>query len=272
MSRKRRRYVKSDVDIIIPVYNRFDLLEDCLHALPGAIGDIPYKVYIFDNGSKPEDADKYYSNLDSPITVIRSTQNVGFPKACNEAAKRGKSDLIFLLNDDIVLFPNSLKILIEDIKSDPKIGVLGMKLMFPSDHHDDPIRPEGKIQHVGMFTNIRADFVHTFVGWSADNPKPNAVRDAYAVTGAAFLTRRKIWLRIGGLFEGYGMGTFEDVDFCMSAREMGYKICVNTKAEGTHFTGATAQSENIPYNMLGNKMVFMSRWQGKLAYTDWKVL
>jgi len=270
--RKRKRYIQSDLDIVIPVLNRFDLLTKCLTSIPDAIGDIPYKVYIFDNGSEKEEADRYYENLDNKITVIRNPENVGFPRACNQAAKRGKADLIFFLNSDIVLSSNSLKIMVEDIGSDPEIGVLGMKLLFPPDHQGDPIRPAGKIQHVGLFTNIKADIVHTFVGWSEDNPKPNAVRDAYAVTGAALMTRRKIWIKSKGFFEGYGVGTFEDVDYCMMARGFGYKICVNTDATATHYTGATAESHQIPYPININRSIFMSRWQNNLVYTEWEIL
>ena len=171
-----------------------------------------------------------------------------------------------------MLSPNSLKTLVDDIKSNPKIGVLGMKLLFPHDHVGDPIRPAGKIQHVGLFTNIKAEFVHTFVGWSEDNPRPNAVRDVYAVTGAALLTRRNLWIRSRGFFEGYGLGTYEDVDYAMMIREMGYKVCVNTKAVATHYTGATAESHNIPYPMQVNRSIFMARWHNKLAYTEYLVL
>ena len=49
MVRKRRKKIKTLVDIIIPVYNRFDILEKCLKSIPDAFGDITYKIYIYDN-------------------------------------------------------------------------------------------------------------------------------------------------------------------------------------------------------------------------------
>jgi O-antigen biosynthesis protein len=279
MSRRKKNKKKSSppvktiVDIVIPVLKRFDLLEKCLASIPDAMGDIPYKVYIYDNGSPKEEADAFYSQLDrSTIIVTRSDHNRGFPIACNEGVKRGRSEYVFLLNSDIVLYPNSVNILVRDMQENPNIGILGMKLLFPEDQVNDPIRPAGKIQHVGLFTNIRAEIIHAFVGWSSNNPRPNKVREAYAVTGAALMTRRNIWIKAGGLLEDYGLGTFEDVDFCMTVREMGYEICVNVNAVADHYTNATAVSEKIAYPMQRNSGIFLSRWREKLLWTEWSVL
>lgn len=265
---------KTAVDIVIPVYRRFDILFKCLEVLPKAISST-YNLILVDNGSPKEEADDFYSKIPhSPNTIIiRNKENLGFPKACNMGARRKNSPLIFFLNSDVILYPNSLDKLIETINKPEKVetAIVGMKLIFPPDGCADlnpNIRPAGKLQHIGLETNIRGEFIHIFVGWDADHPKVNAVKNPYAVTGAAFLIKRIVWNKIGGFYEGYGMGTWEDIDACLSARDLGYNVLVNPEAVGIHYTGATAEGYEIPYALDFNKLIFLQRWATRTNYTE----
>jgi GT2 family glycosyltransferase len=123
---------------------------------------------------------------------------------------------------------------------------------------------------VGLETNIHGKWIHQFIGWSSDHEKVLAQRNVYAVTGAALLTRRVLWNKVGGFDEDYGLGTYEDTSFCLSVRELGYNIVVVPEAKGTHYTGATAEKYGIPYPMDRNRMIFLQKWQHKLAWTEWK--
>ena len=276
MAKRKRKQnrtppIIADLDIVIPVYGRFDMLERCLASIPEATKS-SYKITIYDDNSPDkEEADAFYKQFvtDRMVKVIRGKKSKGFPGACNTGVSAGHAPLVFLLNSDVVLSKGSLDIMIEDMK-DQSIGVVGMKLLFPDDSID-AIRPAGKIQHVGLFTNVFGDIVHSFIGWSPDNPRPNAIHEAYAVTGAALLTRRALWRKVGGLFTGYGRGTYEDVEYCLTIRALGYKIIVEIDAVATHYVGASA-SQNAPFNLRANKNIFMSRWARTLKYTDWEIL
>ena len=263
----------AQLDILIPVYQRFDLLKQCLMALPDACGDINYRVVLFDNGSPKEEADEFYSQDfgEQNIKVIRNKDNVGFPRACNIAFNHGYAPLVFFLNDDVILDPNSVPLLVKEF-DDPKIGIVGMKLVFPEytdlpqDQHN---RPAGKVQHIGLETSVNADFVHLYLGWNPDHPKVNKRRDCYAVTGAAMMIRRPLFIRAGKFYEGYGRGTWEDVDLCMVVRSMGYNIIVVPEAKGIHHTEATATTYNLGYDLQGNKQIFLSRWKNNLDWSEW---
>ena len=203
------RPIQTLVDIVMPILRRFDILSRCLEAIPSAMGDIPYRIYMVDNASPIEEANSFYAMIKPPIMVTRNKENMGFARACNQGASRGNSPLIFFLNSDVILDANSIPVMVTEL-DDPKIGVCGMKLVFPDDasmyNLNVGIRPAGKIQHVGLMTNIRGDFVHAFIGWDADHPKPNACREMYAVTGAALMTRRNLFTKIRGFNEVYGAG------------------------------------------------------------------
>ncbi len=265
---------RTKLDIVICVYNRFDLLYKCLKAIPEAAGDVSYNVVLVDNASI-EGADEFYSSEAwKGMTIIRNKQNMGFPAASNMGAKRKQSPFILMLNSDVILYPGSISKLIACFDN-PKVGVASMKLLFPPDDCaglNTNIRPAGKIQHVGLETNIRGEFTHVFVGWDADHPKANKFREPYAVTGAALMTKRSIWNKVGGFRLEYGLGTWEDVDYCLSVRALDYTVVIDPTAVGIHYTGATAEKYQIPYPMDLNRLTFLQKWAGKINYTEYLVL
>jgi len=281
MAKRRRRITRTQnrfrepesrtiLDIIIPVYNQFDLLERCLDSIPDAMNGISFNVIVVDNNSSYAERDKFYRNR-TDITLIQNSNNLGFSRACNKGAARKNSPLLFFLNSDVILSPNSLEHLIKEMDN-PEIGVSGMLLQFPeySEDLNPAIRPANKVQHVGMETNVHGRWFHMFIGWSIDHPKVLARRNAYAVTGAAMMTRRNIWNQVGGFFEEYGLGTYEDVDYCMSVRQLGYNIIVDTKAHGIHYVGATLEREKLQYPMSYNRFVFLQRWAQNLEWSEWQ--
>lgn len=276
---QHQRSTNALVDIIIPVYRRWDLLEKCLQAIPKAAGNIPYQIIVVDNGSPKDEKEYFYKPYlsDSRFVLVENKQNLGFPRACNIGAKRKFASLLFFLNDDVVLEPNSIELLVREM-DDPKVGVCGMRLLFPDDvnlyglRSDQHVRPAGKLQHICLSLDIRGVPQHAFLGWDANHPKIMRLKDVPAVTGAAFMVRRGLYNKVGGFWEGYGLGTFEDVDCCFGIRELGYNIHTVPEAVGVHYTGATAFSEKISYPLSDNALKFKQRWSHRLEWTDWKIL
>jgi cellulose synthase/poly-beta-1,6-N-acetylglucosamine synthase-like glycosyltransferase len=59
-----------------------------------------------------------------------------------------------------------------------------------------------------------------------------------AVTGACLLVRRDIFNAVGGLNEAYATG-FNDVDFCLRVRELGYAVVFAGSVEMIHHETVT---------------------------------
>lgn len=278
MARKHVQPSKVLVSVIIPNFRRFDMLEKCLKALPDAFGDIPYEVIVVDNGSPLEEKKPFFSSIPpmDTFTVIELKQNVGFPAACNRGVKQSRGPLTFFLNNDVIMETGSGEKLVRAM-DDPKVGICGMKLLFPSEqmlieagvNYGNGQRPPQTIQHVGLFTNIRGQVIHMYLGWSGDNPRVNAIKDVYAVTGAALMTRRGLFLSCSGFDPVYGMGTYEDVDYSMKVREKKHRIIVETGAVGTHFAGATAEKFQLAFPLNENRMIFEQKWYNKLEWTEY---
>jgi len=277
-------YSTTLVDIIILARSRFDLLARCLASIPGAFPEISTNIIVVDNASEEvipaegvrsfyREQERLYPNL----TVIRSDRNLGFPAGCNLGARRKSSPILFFLNSDVILDAGSGATLLSAMDN-PDVGVAGMKLRFAEagDYTDAgmnaTIRPAGKLQHIGLSVNVNGDVYHPFIGWDIDHPKVNVQDVTFAVTGAALMIRRQLFTKIGGFFEGYGLGTFEDVDLCMAAREAGKQVVVVPQASAIHFTGATVEQLQVGYPLHQNANLFRSRWMEKLIWWDFFIL
>jgi GT2 family glycosyltransferase len=279
MSRKHTPKPNVLVSVIIPTYQRFELFQQCLNALPEAFGEIPYEVIWVENGSPKAELDKFLNALVKPTNFFPTyfPKNVGFPAACNYGAKIAHGPILLFLNDDVIMGKGSGEALVRNM-DDPTIGVVGMKLLFPSEEeliqaqlkHSNVQRMPGRVQHVGLATNIRGQVIHMYLGWTADNKRVNAMREVIAVTGAALMTRRNLFREVGGFDPIYQMGTYEDVDLCMKVKDKGLKVVVDTCAVGKHYAGATAEGYNIAFPLNENEVIFKQKWYNKLVWTEWQ--
>ena len=251
------------VDIVIPVHGKIDLLKRCLACIPNAAKDISYKIWIYDNGT-PEEEKEFYNELstDKTISVFQTKNGVGYPKAVNFIARKGYAPLIMVLTTDVFLNEDAIVHLVKEMDY-LQTGIVGMKLLFPD---GSPHGPAEKVQHVGIEFNIRAEPIHQFIGWSPDNPRVLAKKDSYAITGAAFMVRRNLWKQVGGFFEGYGLGTYEDMELCVRVRDLGYNIKVSQEAVGYHWVNGS----EVGYPLNNNRNLFMSRCGEKILYGEWK--
>lgn len=281
MSRNKKRTPTqaSQVDVVITTGGRFDMLEKCLNALYREAQLIPISIFLIDNASDAEERISHtklfeYHPEDDPALRIkefrskRLTQSIGFPDANNEAARMGKAPLILFLNDDVEIMEGAIVQAAKNFE-DEKMGVVGAKLVFPPSS-TSPHRPAGKIQHVGLALNIRGEPIHPLLGWSTENPKANVSRDVFAVTGAFLMARRAMFQKIGGFNPVYGMGTWEDVELCMMARQLGYRVFIDTKSVGYHYGGATQEKKQVTYPVHTNRMIFQSRWanSGQMYWSE----
>lgn len=224
-------------------------------------------MYVIDNNSQKEDADRFYAGH-KDIRLYRLKENTGFIHAVNLGVSKGTSPIVFLLNSDVELCPDAIQNACKAM--DRGAAIVGMKLLFPLDIRNDPIRPAGMVQHVGISSNIRGELIHHLVGWHPDNPKVLAVSKVLAVTGAAFMTSRVLWNKYHGFDLIYGTGTWEECDFCFRAQADGLSVMLEQSAVGYHVAGGTANGQKISFPMQQNASIFQSRWAGRYPWTEWE--
>lgn len=271
MSRNRHvsKQRPSLIDMCMLTAGRTDEFQKSLSAVVRDSASFDCDYYVLDNGSPSEKQAEYLQILEEypQVEYRRVNTNLGFPAGANRLIKMGSSPLVMFVSDDVVLHEGAMDALVRRM-DDRTIVLCGMKLLFP-DKYTTPNRPAGKVQHVGHAINIRSEVIHPCMGWEPDNPKCCQSREMLSVTAAAFMVRRKPFLQAGGFFEGYGKGTYEDVDLCFTLRSMGYKIWMEAAAVGTHYVGATAEVRKEGFDLQRNMGLFMSRHGSEMTWDEW---
>lgn len=242
-----------EVSIIIPVYNQIHYTYLCLASILEHTKDVSYEILIADDVSS--DATEHLGEFVSNITVCRNETNQGFLRNCNNAAKSARGRYVMFLNNDTQVTEGWLSSLVNLIKSDPSIGMVGSKLVYP----------DGRLQEAGGI--IWSDGS----GWNygrLDNPDKaeyNYVKDVDYISGAAILLSNELWKQIGGFDERYAPAYCEDSDLAFEVRKAGYRVVYQPLSKVIHFEGVSngtdVNGEGLKRYQVENSEKLKEKWK-----------
>lgn len=213
------------VSIVIPCYNQVNYTYACLQSILEFTTDVTYEVIIADDVSSDATAelDRYVEGL----VIRRNETNQGFLRNCNQAAKAARGKYVMFLNNDTKVTKGWLSSLVDLIESDPSIGMVGSKLVYP----------DGRLQEAGGI--IWSDGS----GWNygrlddPDKAEYNYVKDVDYISGAAILLSAALWNEIGGFDERFAPAYCEDSDLAFEVRKAGYRVVYQPLSKVIHFEG-----------------------------------
>lgn len=226
---------KITLSIIIVNLNTVDLTEGCIKSVYENPPKFSFEVFVTDNGSNDGSVemlkkyDKKYKNL----TAIFNDSNTGYAKANNQGIRKAKGKYIFLLNNDTIVYKNSLDSLVEFAEKTKDAGVVGSKLL----------NIDGTLQMSCFnFPTIKNAILEYFFGkkglFDKFAPKGKKPVTVDSVVGAAFLITPEAKKRVGILDERY-FAYFEDIDYCRQTWKNGLKVYYLPDSVITHYHGAT---------------------------------
>ncbi len=239
------------VSIVMPLFNKAEYTEKCLYALAENTDDTPdYEVVLVDNASS--DWTQYLLlAFEGDVEILRNEENVGFARANNQGAAVAQGEYLLFLNNDTEPHPHWLQAMVALADSDPQIGIVGAKLLYPD---------TGAIQHAGLEL-IDGIPDHVYRGVPADDPRVCCVRDLDMVTGACLMIRRELFVELGG-FDTHYLNGVEDVDLCLQVRARGYRVVYCPDAVVAHHEGTSdGRFDHVQENL----QHFAKKWQGHFA-------
>jgi GT2 family glycosyltransferase/glycosyltransferase involved in cell wall biosynthesis len=243
-----------DVSIIIPVLNKLQFTRQCLDRIRRNTGDsIDYEVIVVDNGSSDE-TEEWFKTVATSVPRLRyhrNPQNLGFAKGNNLGAGLSHGEYLVFLNNDTLVQPGWLSEMLRVIRSDPSVGIVGIKQLFPYTNI---------IYHTGVVFAPGGIPQHLYPHLDASLPHVNKEREYQAVTGACLMIERTLFQDCGGFDEAYHNG-YEDTDLCLAAGQRGRKVVCCTTAFIYHYgqisEGRTATDED-------NAARFARKWGGRV--------
>ena len=223
------------LSIIIVNLNTVDLTEGCIKSIYKHKLNSPFEVIVTDNGSNDGSVEmlKKYDKDYKNFTAIFNNNNTGYAKANNQGIRKSKGNYILLLNNDTVVYKNSLNSLVEFAEKNPDAGVVGSKLLNIDG------TPQMSCFNFPTITNAIKEYFlgqkGLFDKFAPKDTKPTTVD---SVVGAVFLITPEARKKVGILDERY-FAYFEDIDYCRQTWNKGLKVYYLPESVITHYHGAT---------------------------------
>lgn len=230
--------------IIIPNYNKVNLLSNCLDSLHND-NSYSFDVLVVDNGSTDGSVNfcYEYKKNNNNFHCILLSNNEGFAKASNKGFQYSidnEYDYSILLNNDTEVIPNFVKNLVKKIESSNNIfSVSSLMIDYKNRNLCDDCGDGYSI--LGYQFQIYKDY-------EIDSIKKSF--KVFSSCGGASIFNNNL-LKITGLLDEFHFAYLEDIDLGYRANILGYSNYFTKDASCYHIGSATTGSK---YNELKVKL------------------
>ena len=180
------------------------------------------EIVIVENGSTDRSTFAYYRELSGTpgIKLVRWKKEFNYSAINNYGVRFATGDYLLFLNNDVrgTISSDWLTEML-GMCMRPDVGAVGARLYYP----DNRIQSAGIVVGIGgvagsMFVDLprgRTGYMH----------KAALIQDLSAVTAACMMTKKEVFLKVGGFTEELAVA-FNDVDLCLKIGELGLLVVI----------------------------------------------
>ncbi|MEA3273307.1 MAG: glycosyltransferase family 2 protein [Patescibacteria group bacterium] len=227
------------------------------------------EIIVVDNGefydNKRISLRKLLADLpQKTFKLLINHTNKGFGYACNQAVKETDKQNILFLNPDCLITSKNVKKLITTLNSSKKVGMVAPRLLKENNKDQRwsfANEPDVWSRLFNPFKEITDQYLLA----------PN-IASVEWVSGACLIIKKEVFLEVNG-FDANFFLYFEDRDLCLRAKNAGYQILRNQKAEATHLESQSfiGWSDRKKYYYRSQDYFFKKHY-GSLATNLMKIL
>lgn len=187
------------ISLIIPVYNGGENFSRCLASIAGGLEQSTEVIIVADG-----DTDGSWEKAQSfGFEGVRLPESLGPATARNVGAKQAKNEILFFVDADVEIYPDTLTKIATVFKSDPDLAAL------IGSYDDAP----GASNFLSQYKNLLHHYTHQ-----------TSSEEASTFWGACGAIRRDIFLEMGGFDESYRLPCVEDIELGYRLKKAGYRI------------------------------------------------
>ena len=199
------------ISVVVVSYQSRRYLETCVSALLTQSAD-PFEVILVDNGSTdggPEEVERLHPG----VRVVRSPVNRHYTGGNNLGFAEARGELLASVNVDTEVAPGWLAALAAALDAHPDAGLVTSRvcLLRQRDH----LNTCGNLVHVSGLGFCR--------GLGLPSGSFPRLEEVPAISGSAFMTRRRVIDELGGFDEDF-FAYVEDTDLSLRAALAGHRI------------------------------------------------
>lgn len=237
------------VSIIILTYNNIKHTKACLYSILAFSNYSNLELVIVDNNSQDGSPEflKGFKSKHGNVKLILNKTNKGFSGGCNQGVEAATGDYLIFLNNDTIVTPDWVHGLTKHLEDD-SIGLVGPITNFMWNHQEVDI----------FYRSIRAMLEKTSMF-----TKEGKLKEVDDIAFFCVAARKDFIKKVGKLDERFGIGMFEDDDYCLRVKKAGKKIAVAQSVFVHHFGQISLFSLGKgEYNKIfeENKKKFEKKW------------
>jgi glycosyltransferase involved in cell wall biosynthesis len=215
--------MEQPISIIIPAFNEIHYCRQCIQSIQLNTRR-PYKLILVDNGST-DGVSEYFDSIPDAV-VLHAGENLGFAGGVNLGLQETEGHVV-LLNSDTLVPPGWLGRLEAAMLREDDLGMVGPMSNCVS----------GSQQIDGLdFQDM--DEITAYAEQLAKD-KAGELRQVARLVGFCLLIRDQVVQEVGIFDEAYGIGNFEDDDYCLRTLRAGYRLCVAEDCFVFHYGSRT---------------------------------
>jgi GT2 family glycosyltransferase/tetratricopeptide (TPR) repeat protein/2-polyprenyl-3-methyl-5-hydroxy-6-metoxy-1,4-benzoquinol methylase len=233
--------------IVLLTHNELPYTRLCLDSIR-QYTDPTYELIIVDNASTDGTLD--YLRALGGVRVLANAENRGFPAAANQGLQAATGTQVLLLNNDTVVTTGWLDRLLRALAAGPRIGLVG---------------PCSNCVSGEQQVKVGYDDLGGLDGfaWQWGKAHDCVLEDTDRLVGFCLLIRRAVLDAVGLLDERFGLGCFEDDDYCRRALRAGFRAVIARDAFVHHFGGRTFVGSRVDFAALmgRNQRLYQEKWE-----------
>jgi len=237
---KRRSETNLTVGAVIVNWNTSECLE---RALQSFVGDgVPLRnIIVVDQGSSDNSVARVKRTF-ADACIVSLPENRSYAAAINAGAARLKTQFFVVANADVEFRKGMLSTLLKEMERDEQNAVVGPRLLDGSGNDTT------RFSHTGFWRALLLPLTPAFLRgwWRRTEQKLNDAGTAFPVSwveGSFMLVRRSAFDELDGFDEKFSF-YFEDGDFALRLRKLGYLLVHCPFAVVTHAGGASFSQAN----------------------------
>jgi GT2 family glycosyltransferase len=240
------------VSVIVVTYNNLAFTRQCLDSLERCSDWAELEIIVVDNASHDGTPDflRSWAAGAASRRLILNPDNRGFAAANNQGLAAAGGDYLILLNNDTHVTAGWVRGLVDHLRRDASIGLVG------------PVT-----NNIGNEARIETDYqdMAAMTAFAAHHTAANVGR-AFELSTLAFFCvamPRSTYRRVGALDEAFGLGFFEDDDYCRRVQQAGLR-CVCAEDVFVHhqlsasFDAIKAEHRQALFQR--NKQIYEAKW------------
>lgn len=237
-----------DVTVAIVTWNGLRVLEPCLRSLFSTQQSVTFEVIVVDNASSDGTVEFVRSSFPS-VRIIENAENRGFAAANNQAFAIAQGRNVLLLNNDTLVFDESIAQVSRYLDATPSAGAVGCRVEFPDGSFQTSCYRFTGLRQLALcavlpFGSIFDERLNWGRYFAKQFERPTPVD---VIAGCYLMTRRAVLESIGGLNETFFMYG-EDEEWCWRLRQAGFQAVYFPAARIIHIHrfSSTAGKGRVP--------------------------